>query len=76
LQEVRNRLFIAVLLGAFITSFSASAINVALPIIGKEFHLSPILLSWLSTLYLLSNAFFYFPLVRLQISMEERDYFL
>ena len=61
MQEVRNRLFIAVLLGAFITSFSASAINVALPIIGKEFHLSPILLSWLSTLYLLSNAFFLLP---------------
>uniref|UniRef100_A0A7C3RS83 MFS transporter n=1 Tax=Dictyoglomus thermophilum TaxID=14 RepID=A0A7C3RS83_DICTH len=58
---MRNKLFIAVLLGSFITSFSASAINVALPAIGKEFYLYTVSLSWLSTLYLLSNAFLLLP---------------
>ena len=53
-------LFIAILAG-FITPFDGSAVNIALPVIGAEFHMDAIALSWVATAYLLSSALFLVP---------------
>ncbi len=53
-------LFIAVLAG-FITPFDGSAVNIALPELGREFHMDAIALSWVATAYLLSSALFLVP---------------
>ena len=53
-------LFIAVLSG-FITPFDGSAVNIALPVMGAEFHMDAISLSWIATAYLLAAALFLVP---------------
>jgi EmrB/QacA subfamily drug resistance transporter len=53
-------LMIAVLAG-FITPFDGSAVNIALPAMGAEFHMDAIMLSWVATAYLLSAAVFLVP---------------
>lgn len=58
--EKRLVLLIAVLAG-FITPFDGSAVNIALPTIGAEFHMDAISLSWVATAYLLSSAVFLVP---------------
>jgi hypothetical protein len=58
--EKRIVLFIAILSG-FITPFDGSAVNIALPSMGKEFHMDAIALSWIATAYLLTAAIFLVP---------------
>ncbi len=53
-------LMIAILAG-FITPFDGSAVNIALPTLGAEFHMDAISLSWVATAYLLSSAIFLVP---------------
>jgi EmrB/QacA subfamily drug resistance transporter len=53
-------LIIAILAG-FITPFDGSAVNIALPVLGAEFHMDAISLSWVATAYLLSSALFLVP---------------
>src|SRR5512139_3216745 len=53
-------LLIAILAG-FITPFDGSAVNIALPALGAEFHINSIDLSWVATAYLLSSALFLVP---------------
>ncbi|MFZ2323591.1 MAG: MFS transporter [Ignavibacteriaceae bacterium] len=48
-------------LSAFMTAFMGSALNIALPIIGKDFNASALMLSWLSTIYLLTTAALLLP---------------
>ena len=43
-------------LSSFITPFMLSSINIALPVIGKEFKTDAVLLSWIATSYLLAAA--------------------
>ncbi|NLX50151.1 MAG: MFS transporter [Methanospirillum sp.] len=62
--ERRIVLFIALLAG-FITPFDGSAVNIALPQIGAEFHMDAVALSWIATAYLLSSAVFIVPFGRL-----------
>ncbi|OFX85924.1 MAG: MFS transporter [Bacteroidetes bacterium GWF2_33_16] len=50
---------------SFITPFISSAINVALPTIGKDFNANAIGLSWVATSFLLSSAIFLVPFGRL-----------
>jgi EmrB/QacA subfamily drug resistance transporter len=50
---------------SFITPFISSAINVALPKIGKDFNANAIGLSWVATSFLLSSAIFLVPFGRL-----------
>jgi EmrB/QacA subfamily drug resistance transporter len=47
------------------TAFMGSAINIALPLIGKEFNSDAVLLSWLATAYLLTAAVLLVPVGRL-----------
>jgi EmrB/QacA subfamily drug resistance transporter len=58
--EKRIILLIAVLAG-FLTPFDGSAVNIALPNIGAEFHMDAVALSWVATAYLLSSAVFLVP---------------
>lgn len=57
-------LFIGVLAG-FITPFDGSAVNIALPAMGAEFHMDAISLSWIATAYLLAAAIFLVPFGRI-----------
>ena len=59
-MEKRIVLLIAILAG-FLTPFDGSAVNIALPTIGAEFHMDAIALSWVATAYLLSSALFLVP---------------
>jgi EmrB/QacA subfamily drug resistance transporter len=57
-------LLIAILAG-FITPFDGSAVNIALPAMGAEFHMDAISLSWIATAYLLAAALFLVPFGKL-----------
>jgi EmrB/QacA subfamily drug resistance transporter len=46
---------------AFLTPFLASAVNLALPSIGKDLHTSAIGLGWIPTSFLLASAMFLLP---------------
>jgi EmrB/QacA subfamily drug resistance transporter len=48
-------------LGSFLTPFMGSAVNIALPSVGKEFSADPIYLSWIVTAYVLAAAMFLVP---------------
>lgn len=61
----RKTALVVTTLGSFLTSFMGSSINVALPIIGKEFAIDAIVLSWIATSYLLSAAMFLVPFGRI-----------
>lgn len=61
--EKRTVLTIACL-GSFLPPFMGSSINLALPVIGKEFQLDAIMLSWVAIVYLLSSAMFLLPFGR------------
>lgn len=52
-------------LSSFMTAFMGSAINVALPVIGKEFSSGAVLLSWFATAYLLTTAVLLIPVGKL-----------
>ena len=48
-------------LASFLTPFGISSVNIALPSIGKAFSMDAILLSWVTTVYLLTSAMFMVP---------------
>ena len=47
---------------SFVTPFMISAVNVAIPDIQATFHINAVLLSWISTAYLLATAVFLVPI--------------
>ncbi|HNX58960.1 MAG TPA: MFS transporter [Spirochaetota bacterium] len=51
----------AVSLSSFMTAYMGSSINIALPLIGREFSLAPSFLGWITMTYLLSTAVFLLP---------------
>jgi len=50
---------------SFLTPFMASSVNIALPSIGREFAMDAVLLSWVSSAYLLAAAIFLVPFGRI-----------
>jgi len=52
-------------LSSFLTPFLGSAVNVALPVIGREFDMNAVSLGWVATSYLLAAAIFLVPFGRL-----------
>ncbi len=60
----RRAALLAACVGAFLNPFMTNAVNVALPPIGKEFGLNAVLLSWISTAYLLGSVVFLVPSAR------------
>jgi EmrB/QacA subfamily drug resistance transporter len=53
------------MVSSFLTPFMASSMNVAMPLIGKEFGLSAVTLGWVLTAYTLTAAMFLVPFGRL-----------
>lgn len=52
-------------LGGFLVTFMASSINIALPLIGKDFNVSAVTLSWISLAYMLMATVLLLPVGRL-----------
>ncbi|MDD3364869.1 MAG: MFS transporter [Syntrophomonas sp.] len=67
---------VAVMSTAFLVPFIGSAVNLALPSLGKEFQSSALLLSWVVTSYLLASAAFLLPFGRLADIVGRRKVFL
>jgi len=52
-------------MASFLTPFMGSAINVALPALGREFSLNALFLNWMATIFLLAAAMSLVPLGRM-----------
>jgi EmrB/QacA subfamily drug resistance transporter len=52
-------------MASFIFPFMSSAVNIALPTLGKELSLDAVMLGWIATAYLLSSATFLVPFGRI-----------
>ncbi len=61
----RRLVLVITTLGAFLTPFMSSSINIALPAIGREFGLNAKLLGWVATSFLLAAAVFLVPFGKL-----------
>jgi EmrB/QacA subfamily drug resistance transporter len=57
----KNFILIITTLAAFLTSFGATSMNVALPTIGREFAMDAVLLSWVVTAYVFASALLLVP---------------
>lgn len=64
-EQNKGLILFIITIGAFINPFMGSSINVALPVIGREFNLNAVLLSWVSTSYILTTAAMLLPFGRL-----------
>jgi EmrB/QacA subfamily drug resistance transporter len=65
IDQYKRPALLVTTLGGFLIPFMGSSVNIALPTIGKEFSMDAILLSWLTTSYLLTAAMFLVPFGRL-----------
>jgi MFS family permease len=61
----RSMVLVVTTLGGFLVTFMTSSVNVALPLIGQEFHASAVILSWISLSYVLMSAATLLPFGRL-----------
>jgi len=64
-RSLRTTALAVSMVSSFLTPFMASGINVAMPLIGKEFGLSAVALGWVVTAYMLAAAMFLVPFGRL-----------
>ena len=60
-RSSRGVILVIVTIGTFLNPFTGSSINLALPLIGEEFAIDAIMLSWIPAAYLLSSAIFLLP---------------
>ncbi|MBN2516703.1 MAG: MFS transporter [Deltaproteobacteria bacterium] len=67
---------IAVMMTSFLTTFIGSSTNLALPSIGRDFHSSALVLSWIVTGFILASAAFLLPMGRLADLVGRRKIFL
>ena len=63
--KTKRIVLLIVSVASFLVPFMSSSINVALPLIGKEFMMDAVLLSWVSTSFLLTAAMFLLPFGKL-----------
>jgi EmrB/QacA subfamily drug resistance transporter len=63
--STKNVVLAIAILSSFLTPFSSSAVNIALPSIASHLSLSAISLNWVATSYLLAAAAFLVPMGRL-----------
>ena len=64
-RSLKLYVLLAATLSSFLTPFMGSSINLALPVIGREFQIDAILQTWIPTAYLLAAAMFAVPFGRL-----------
>jgi EmrB/QacA subfamily drug resistance transporter len=65
MQSSKTSVLIATTLGAFLTPFMGSAMNVAVPAIGQEFAMNANILSWINNSFLIASLTFLLPFGRL-----------
>lgn len=73
--DKRVVLFVATM-ASFLTPFMGSAVNVAIPSIGREFAIDAITLTWIPMAYLLAAAMFLVPLGKLADISGRRKIFV
>jgi EmrB/QacA subfamily drug resistance transporter len=61
----KNSVLLVATFAAFLTPFLGSAVNLALPAIGKDLHANAISLGWVISSFMLSSAIFLLPFGRL-----------
>jgi EmrB/QacA subfamily drug resistance transporter len=61
----KTSVLITLLLSCFLIPFTSGALNVALPKIGNEFAIDAVLLSWVTTAFLLASVIFIVPFGRI-----------
>jgi EmrB/QacA subfamily drug resistance transporter len=61
----RRAVLFAVTATSFMTPFTASSINIALPAIARDFAMSAVALTWVATAFILPTAIFLLPFGRL-----------
>jgi len=77
MNKHKQSVLIVTTLSSFLTPLSLSVVHVALPSIGRAFSMDAIMLSWVSTAYLLSAAMFLVPFGKLaDIYGRRRIFFL
>jgi EmrB/QacA subfamily drug resistance transporter len=72
----RRTVLLVATLASFLTPFMGSAVNIALPSIGRDFEMDAVLLSWIATGYLLAAAMFLVPFGRLSDLVGRKRVFL
>ncbi len=77
-NNIEHRVVLAlVMFTSFITPFIGAAVNLALPVIGREFDLNAVGLSWVTMAYLISSAVFLVPFGKLaDITGRKRIFFI
>lgn len=64
-RSLRRTALAVSMVSSFLTPFMASSLNVAMPLIGREFGLRAVTLAWILTIYTLAAAMFLVPFGRL-----------
>lgn len=64
-KSLKRSVLLVATVAAFLTPFMGSAVNLALPAIGKEYTANAIELGWVISSFILSSAIFLLPLGRL-----------
>ena len=64
-KSLKRSVLLVASFAAFLTPFLGSAVNLALPAIGKDLHANAISLSWVISSFILSSAIFLLPFGRL-----------
>jgi len=64
-KSLKRSVLLVATFAAFLTPFLGSAVNLALPAIGKEFNANAISLSWVISSFILASAIFLLPFGRL-----------
>ena len=64
-MDIKKSALLVAALGSFVTAFMTASLTIALPSLGKAFYMDAVLLSWVSTVYLLAAAVFLVPLGRI-----------
>ena len=64
-MDVKRAALLVAVMASFLTPFTVSSVNIALPAIASEFRADAILIGWIATSYLLSAAVFLVPSGRL-----------
>lgn len=74
--SLKRYALITVTMASFLAPFMGSAVNLAIPSIGKDFNASAILLSWVVSSYLLSSVAFLLPFGRLADILGRKKVFI
>lgn len=75
-KSYRNKVLFIICLATTLIPFMGSAMNLALPILGKEFSLDAISLSWVVSIFLLSSAILPIPFSKIADKSGRKKIFI